>query len=370
MPRLTLQCVALIVFLAQPQNGLGQGSKYPANASELRNRLSRTVNATFEKPFGDVLQSVARSQNIRIFLDRRVDPTIFIKHQAQGETVRQLLHKITAQAKASFCEIRGNIFVGSEDTCHWLASLCKLHQESLKERLTSSVSDLDAKQMLTPSILQWKYLSDPTEIVQSLVLSHGLTIKNPELLVHDRWKEHSLSNLPLSHKLTILLAGFNLTFEWDVANKAIELRPFPSSVVLKSVIPKKLSTANLEKLKSALPDLKIEVIDNAISVEGRFEDIDRLNRLLAGERVVTTTTTNQDSRFTLNVPKAPAEDILAAIANSRKLTLVASDEAKELWTKQISVDVKEVTLEALLDDITTKCGIKWKINDDVLSVFR
>jgi len=365
-----LYCTLTIVFcLAFPQAGAGQGTTaYPDSARALRTRLDNQVTASFEKSFGGILQSISRSQKLRIVLDRRINPATVIKYQAQDESVRVLLQKITAMADTSFCEIRGNIYVGPKATCHWLASLCELHQQTLKEKLSSNTAKLDAKRLLAASDIQWNYLSDPTDLIETLVTGNGLSISNPLLLKHDRWNANGLTNLPLSHKLTILLAGFDLTFEWNLATQSIDLRPFPSSVVLKTTIQKSLSESNLQKVKSALPDLKITSSDGTVSAEGRYEDIDRLNRLLAGERISTTTTTSSEKRFTLSVPKAPAKDILNAIANSRKLMLIASPEAMELLTKQIGVDVKEVTLEELLNVITKECGLMWAINGDKLEI--
>ena len=361
--------LTLVCCLAFPQVGAGQGTvEFPDSAQALRIRLDARVTASFEKSFGGILQSISRSQKLRIILDRRIDPATVIKCQAQNESVRTLLQKLTSMANVAFCEIRGNIYVGPKATCHWLASLCELQQQSLKERLSSNATQLDAKRLLTASDFQWEYLSDPTDLIESLVTSCGLSVSNPNLLKHDRWNENGLSNLPISQKLTILLAGFGLTFEWNIANKSIELRPFPSSVVLKTTIQKSLSKSNLDKIKSALPDLKITSSDGTLIAEGRYEDIDRLKRLLAGERVSTSTTSTSENRFTLSVPKAPTKDLLEAVANSRKLTLTASPEATELWTKQIGVDVKEVTLEELLDVITKACGLKWTINDDELEI--
>ena len=144
---------------------------------------------------------------------------------------------------------------------------------------------------------------------------------------------------------------------------------FPSQASLQKIIQKKISPANLAKVKTQFPKLELQVRPEGISVQGRWEDIAEFEKLLAGGKSTTTKPATTGMQvYTLTVENQSTKAILQAVAQQSDLKIQATAAAKARWTKLISIEAKQLTLEQLLTQIVAPAMLDYEIKDSILTV--
>jgi hypothetical protein len=78
-------------------------------------------------------------------------------------------------------------------------------------------------------------LIEPRRVIESAVEERGWRVANADAIPHDLWSSGQLPELSLPDQLTILLVGFDLTFELRPQDRSIELVPL-------TVLPKGAGT--------------------------------------------------------------------------------------------------------------------------------
>jgi len=290
-----------------------------------------------------LISSIAASQRVCIFLDRRVNPDQTVDFRATGASLERTLQQLAQQLKIGSCKIGDCIYLGPISTTHCLATVSEIKRQQLQQAPTP------IKRQLTAAPLQWPQLTVPADLLESQVTAAGLRLAPTTHLPHDLWKEQTFPQLDFAQRLTILLAGFNLTFDLDLATRQIQLIPLPAQATLTRSYTKQLSTANLERIKKRFPELAIKQKENHLEVQGSHEDHELLARLLRGETVRTVTPKPGEKRFTLRVMNAPAGAIVNTIIQQLQLNVRFEPEVATDLKTLVSLDVKEVTLNELLE---------------------
>jgi hypothetical protein len=77
--------------------------------------------------------------------------------------------------------------------------------------------------------LAWPRLAEPRKVVESLVERAGWRAIGAEQVPHDLWGAGDLSDLTTVEQLTVLLCGFDLTFEIRPVSREIAIVPFAES---------------------------------------------------------------------------------------------------------------------------------------------
>ena len=61
--------------------------------------------------------------------------------------------------------------------------------------------------------LAWPRLSEPRQVISAVIEQRGWRVAEPERIPHDLWAAGELPELSVAEVLTVLLIGFDLTFE-------------------------------------------------------------------------------------------------------------------------------------------------------------
>src|SRR5262249_26688795 len=148
----------------------------------------------------------------------------------------------------------------------------------------------DAKsRFLRTQAWQWEELAQPRQLLDELARQAHVTVANPDAIPLDLWPAVSLPPLAWVDRLTLLLAGFDLTFQIDDQATSVRLVPRPATVVLEKSYAPRGNAANLTaQLRRVLPEASIRVEQGSLVVAGSQEDHDKIERLLAGQSVRTT----------------------------------------------------------------------------------
>jgi hypothetical protein len=82
--------------------------------------------------------------------------------------------------------------------------------------------------------LDWPRLAQPRDLVAELVGRRGWRLEQVELVPHDLWAAGALPELPLAEQLTVLLIGFDLSFEVRGRERALKIVPLDEAALERS----------------------------------------------------------------------------------------------------------------------------------------
>ena len=104
----------------------------------LRAQLDQQITYTGgEVPLRDALRSFARSQQVAVLLDRRIDPDQKLSLNLSGVTLRTALEQIAADSGAAVTATAAVVYIGPESTARRLRTLLAL-RDSEAARLPSA----------------------------------------------------------------------------------------------------------------------------------------------------------------------------------------------------------------------------------------
>ena len=104
-------------------------------------------------------------------------------------------------------------------------------------------------------------------------------------------------------------------------------------------------------------------------MQGRWEEVNQLERLIRGGTTATTKPASKGTQvYTLTVENQSVKAIIQAIAQQEKLTVEASEQAQKVWGKRVSVVAKELRLNQLLSEVVGQAMLTFVIKDEILSI--
>ena len=164
----------------------------------------------------DTLQQYAKIQQIGFLLDRRIDPGRRLEFEAKGVSGREMFLALAEKMNLGFCEVGEIAYIGPKDAAEKL------------ERIIAQ--NRDVKQKIS---FKTKKLDTPRDILQSVAKKLRMKIVNLDRIPHDIWAELDFPEAESHEILSILLIGFDLTFE--VNNREITLVPITDEILARSV---------------------------------------------------------------------------------------------------------------------------------------
>jgi hypothetical protein len=269
-------------------------------------------------PIRDALMRLSKDINVAIFLDRRVDPDKRVDYRPKNVApLSELLKDFAASQNLGVASVGSVVYIGPMDTAAKLPTLLKIRREELR-KLPRTVSQRFARSHAE----QWQALTTPRELLTRIEENYGVQTAGKELLPHDLWPAASLPEMSFTDKMTLLLAGFQLTYKID--SSGIRLMPIPERMTL----------------------VKVD-----------------------GGRVIKRTVVPGDKRFTLNVENQPVGPLMKALAAKLDLELQVDKSAENSLGKLVSLNVKEATRDELLRAALNPAGLDFRLEGKSVIVF-
>ena len=336
-----------------------------AAGSQLEHQLaSWTAVHLVDSPLRDGLRRYAAAQGVCVFLDRRIDPGIPINLSVSRTRLNDGLRQIAHRAGAAICQVDSVIYIGPPPVAAKLSTLAALKRQEAKQQPTES-----RRRFFQKSRWQWNDLATPRDLARELLVELQCLLLNEDAIPHDLWPAANLPPLTAVDRLTILLAGFNLTFTIEEAARAIRLVPFPDTVTLAltyplEVVPEKTRTL----VASKFPDLSMARHPGGFLISGTWEEHRQLQRLLTGH------TSRPEDRlqgaeqaYTLHV-KSSARKLIATVSAQLGLQLEIDPSITEELNQHISVEVNQVSSEGLLEAILAPMGLDYRLENQLLTI--
>jgi len=329
-------------------------------------QLQERVEFEWRGALREGLTRLSQAYGVAVFVDRRIDPDQPMMISVQAQPLEEALRTIAHQASAEISLLGPVIYFGPPQPSRDFATLAALRRQDVGKRST------DAKtRLLRPAAMQWKELAQPRQLLEELGSQGGVKIENIDAVPFDLWPAVSLPPLPWVDRVSLIVIGFGLTFEIDERATLVRLVTAPASPVLENRYSPRGGAAELAaQLRRVMPNAQVTVDKDQLVVAARQEDHEKIQRLLTGQSVKLTKPAKSggEKLFTLKVPNQPAGSVIQAVAKSLGKQPRFSPGVAEKLRQNVTFEVKDATLDYLLDTTLTPLGLRYRLSEDVLEV--
>jgi len=302
-------------------------------APALRQQLNETVSIiTWDaRALRTGLARLSQVYGIGIFLDRRLDPGIPISAAASNQSLESFLKQVAAEAHASMAVVGPVVYIGPPETASPLGALAAARRQEI-----GKLSNDAKARLLHVAAWQWDDLAQPRQLLEDLARQASVRIENADAIPLDLWPAVSLPPLTWSDRLSLLLAGFRLTFEVDQAGTTVLLLP--------------AATGGPVEKKTTAPSAPAEAVRTARSSKSA-------DKSKGGEKL-----------YTLTVENRTAAEVVALVAKNLGKELKGEPAVREALTQKVKFGVKDATLDYLLESTLKPLGLSYRLTDGALEI--
>ncbi|MEX1040159.1 MAG: hypothetical protein WDZ51_05995 [Pirellulaceae bacterium] len=339
--------------------------------ADLTKSLSLPTDVLWEdRTLRDAVQRLAETQGVAIFLDRRIDPDQPLTLALRNKPIIEVIEAIAQELNSGVCRIGDVHYIGPVETAKRLPTVSEIQAEFARGHRAHEVQSLVRSERV-----EWPMLSTPRDLLRKTADRAGFSWNELENHVpHDLWRDYQLPPMRRSDALTLILAGFNLSYRVlpdTGAGLQLEPIPIPDQVRLtrNHAFGGNLSEA-ATKIKELFPEVEVRVADRELMVAGLLEHQQEIARLLRGERVRRTVTEPGQRVFSMTQQQVPLGQVIQAIARQLELRVVAGEGLEEELARRVSFSVDKVELPALLDAIIQESELRYELSEDTLTITR
>jgi hypothetical protein len=219
---------------------------------------ARTINHSVEwqeLPLKAAIKRLESGTGAEIFVDRRVDPNRRLDLTVAYASVDQIIAELAAKCSLGWARVDRLFYVGPQQTADRLTALAAIRRRDVNELSPEArLSLMDRRRIV------WPRLTEPRGLIVRLLEEHGWQVLDSERIPHDLWAAGELPPMTLADQLTVLLAGFELTYQTSPSGRAIEIVPIDWSSVkpLAAAAPKNRRTPHPAGGEKQVFTLRIE----------------------------------------------------------------------------------------------------------------
>lgn len=337
--------------------------------TELDRQLDAAVGITWaSSPLRPALVSLAQSQGVAVFLDRRVDPDQEVDFSIRDLPLRDLFQSLADHLALGTCRVGSVIYLGPKRTAAVLGTLAALKQEQLQQ-LPAAIRG----RVTRVQSWQWPELTTPRQLLEQLTQEAGLPMEGPVPIPHDLWPAVDLPPLNFAERLSLLLAGFALTFDCPDEGRVLRLLPMPPTARLeRTYAVSSQQTAVLQELARRFPDARITRRAGGVTVAGSLDAHETLQRLLKGRRPATPgpakPAPESTVRYSLKIENQPVGAIAEALAKRLDRKIEFAPETRGRLDQLISFEVTAVPVDELLKALLAPAGLTYRLEASTLRI--
>jgi hypothetical protein len=332
-----------------------------------RRQMEATVSVRWPStPLRQSLNSLSQSTGIAIFLDRRIDPNQEIDITIREERLESAMSRIATAAGAVAKVVGDVVYIGPAESAVRLPTVATIRRQE--------ASQLPGKSRLLDSqAWRWDELSEPRKLLDVLARQASVTVANPELIPHDLWPAASLPPLAWADRLSLLLAGFGLTFEFSAGGTPVRLVPMPHvAVVEKAYTIRGLPQEVAAQLRQIAPSATTRVEQEQLVVAASQDEHEKIEQLLARHsaraKKPASKAGSADKRYSMQVANEPAGAVIRTLANQLGKDMKAAPALIPKLRQPVNLNVKDVTLDELLTTTLRPLGLSYRLSDTSLEV--
>jgi hypothetical protein len=276
-------------------------------------------------PLRERLTEFGKKYGVSVFLDRRVDPDQKIELSARDLPVEGVLALAAEKLKLGTCAIGKVHYIGPKGMTDVLPALVALRKRELARMATRAAWNKSKE-------LKWDEATAPRDIAAALAEEAGAKLENAGQVPHDLWPAYDLPAMPLTERLTLVLAGFGLTFQVSEDGGQIRVAPIPQ--------------------------------DDSLTAAKEGETVETL-----GPGVKKTTTKGPPKKvFSMTVQKQPAGAVVNTVAKQLDKQFKYDPSLREKLREDVTFTVKDVSLDELLTKTLRPLGLSYKMTDTAIEI--
>lgn len=335
-----------------------------ASGSRLREQLDARVGVSWDNvPLDRVCAGLARSQQVAILRDRRLDPGLVVRLAVDGRPLADVLAEVAAKAGGGYCQLGPVAYLGPAEMAAQLRTLAALRQQEARKLPAAA-----RRKLLQLRNWHWDRLAEPRELAQQLAAEADVQLIGAERIAHDLWPAADLPPLKWIDRLTLLAAQFNLTYRIEASGRRVRLVDLPQRAVLVRTYRGGQDPQRLARdWATSLPDAKIEVAGQRVRVAGRLEHHEHLQSRLRGRPTRRVTTRPGAATYQLAVERAALDQVVAQLEKRLNLSFdwrrEQIDAAGIAVDQLISVKVTGATLDGLLEAVFADTKLEFERSD-------
>jgi hypothetical protein len=284
-------------------------------------QLHEIVGVTWQdRALREGLDRVSHVYGVTIFLDRRIDPDQHVDFAGRDIPLEELLRQIAAVTHAETALIGSVVYIGPRETAAQLGTIAAMRRQEI-----SRLPNEGKARLLKTEPWKWEDLSQPKDLLRDLARQGGTSVENADVIPHDLWPAVDLPPLAWVDRMTLLLAGFGLTFQIDERGASVRLVSAPNVPVAESRQP-------------------------------------------AGQGGRTTKAQKGEKLYSLKVANEPAGNVVRTIAKSVGKELRYDADVLEKLKQRVTFDLKDATLDHLLETTLKPLGLRYRVTEKDLEI--
>jgi hypothetical protein len=355
----------MAVWTAGPVHG--QEASLLTGAEFTRQLQAMTGASWSGVPLREALATLGKDQGIAVMLDRRVDPGKLIDLTIAEQTLENALRTIARHQELGVSFVDAVVYFGPPDTTKKLPTVAAIRRHEAE-----SLPRETALRLARARGWSWPMLATPRGLLEELADEAGIEISGLEHFPHDLWPAVELPPLPLADRMSLVLAGFGLTYEFSADGRQVRLVPFPTTAAITRLYSGKgHPRENAERIARLYPEAQVTPEGEQIRVVGPWEAHQAVELLMQGQRVTRTTPGPKKSGrtvYTLKVENEPVGGVIKALAPQLKLEVEIDPAAEAKLSERISFNVADVSRDELLDAVLKPAGLSFRISGNTLSI--
>ena len=222
-------------------------------------------------PLRQALERLAAAQGVALMLDRRLDPGE-IEIAARDTCLASVLDHLAAQCGGTVSHIGAVAYMGPRGG----PRICPKSRDSDGERRSNCRGRCPGVHRRPAR--RWDVLTVPRALLDDLAAQAGLAIEGIELLPHDLWPAVDLPPLAWTDRMTLVLAGFDLTFQYVPDGKRVRLVPLVPPDLITRTYPTTATPEQLHALAAEFPTARLHPAGQGIVFEGTVEEHERFEQ--------------------------------------------------------------------------------------------
>jgi hypothetical protein len=294
-------------------------------------------------------------------MDRRLDPGFKVNFTCQSQPLRSALRRLALQLGVDVSYSDTVVYLGPKPMGNQFATLVALRELDV-ERLPNQRRALFRRR----ESLSFPDLATPRELLRLLAKQAECQLDGEELVPHDLWPARSLPPMTLVERLSIVLAGFDLTFAIADGGDTLQIVEKPRAVALRrTYAPQKDIARSMQEIRDHFPHLQVDRVGSRIAVTAMKEDHRLVDRLLRGKKIERAVV-GVESRYTLKVQNQLLGAVITAVAQRSGYQLQTDPRVAAKLQQRVTFQVADVDVDGLLQAALRDTGIRYRIENDQL----
>jgi hypothetical protein len=181
----------------------------------------RTATIHWQRvPLRDALGRLHALFDDTVFVDRRVDPNMRVSLDIEADSAEEVVAGIAAASDLGVARLGPLVYLGPSGAAEQLRAISAARSQEVGRLPADLRASLTRKQPIG-----WARLSEPRRLIVSIAERSNWRVANADAIPHDLWSAGGLPELTFAEQLTVLLVGFDLTFELRPKDRSIEVVP-------------------------------------------------------------------------------------------------------------------------------------------------